>query len=110
MDAIQEQLINLLMALIVGFIGFATKAVYSYLNKKGVVAQIQAHKQIVDIAVNAIEQTCKELGGKEKLELAKAEVVKLAKTKGIKISEKDLDMLVEASVKEMNKVIKENKK
>jgi hypothetical protein len=109
MEMLQAEIINFVVVVIAGCVGIATKAVMSYLKKKGIIAKIEGHKELASIVVGAIEQTYKHLHGEEKLNLAKIELIKLAKEKGLKISEKELDLLIESSVKEMNKAIKENK-
>jgi hypothetical protein len=40
------------------------------------------------------------------LNVAKIEFIKLAKEKGLKVSEKELDIVIEAVVKEMNDAVK----
>lgn len=109
MEMLQAEVINFLAVVIAGCVGIATKAVMSYLKKKGIIAKIEGHKELANIVVGAVEQTYKHLHGEEKLNLAKIELIKLAKDKGLKITEKELDLLIESSVKEMNKAIKENK-
>ncbi|UUG68084.1 holin [Bacillus phage PK-3] len=106
MEELYQSVINLVIVLLTAFVGVITKYAVSYLNKKGIMAKIQSHKEIANIVVNAVEQTCAHLHAKEKLNLAKLEFVKMAKEKGIKISEKDLDILIESAVKEMNKQLK----
>jgi len=110
MENLYAEIINLLILIIAGAVGVVAKYITSFLKKKGIVAQIESNKEIVKIVVNAVEQIYKNSHGEEKLNLAKIEVIKLAKEKGIKISEKEIDLLVEASVKEMNKAVKEELK
>lgn len=105
-DAIQTELISLIMTVIVALFGFITTKVTSFLNEKGVVAKIEKNKQLVKIVVDAIEQSYKELNGEQKLAIAKKEIVELMNEKKIKISEKEIDLLIEAMVKEMNSSIK----
>jgi LL-H family phage holin len=110
MESLQNEIINLLALLIAGCVGVVSKHVVAYLKKKGVVAQINNHKELTNLVVGAVEQTYKHLHGEEKLNLAKIELIKLAKEKGVKVSEKELDILIESAVKEMNKSIKEELK
>lgn len=109
MEMLQAEIINLVAVIVAGCIGLATKSAMSYLKKKGIIAKIEGNKELANIVVGAVEQTYKHLHGEEKLNLAKIELVKMAKDKGLKINEKELDMLIESSVKEMNKAIKESK-
>lgn len=106
MEVLQAEIINLIALILTACIGLVTQKVMSYLKKKGIVTQLQNHKEVTNIVVGAIEQTYKHLHGKEKLNMAKIEIMKIAKSKGIKISEKDLDLLIESSVREMNSVIR----
>jgi ABC-type antimicrobial peptide transport system ATPase subunit len=110
MEMLHEQLINLAIILLVGFVGWVTKTATGYLKKKGLVSQLESHKQLVNLVVNGVEQAYTHLHGKEKLNMAKIEVIKLANSKGVKISANDLDMLIENAVKEMNSTIKESLK
>lgn len=110
MEAIQAEIINLAILIIVSILGFVARQITSYLKKKGVIAQLEGHKELGKIVVTAVEQSYKQLHGKEKLNLAKIELIKFAKEKGLKITERELDLIIESSVKEMNKAIKEELK
>lgn len=110
MESLQVEIVNLVILILAGTLGVITKYITSFLKKKGLLAQLQSNKEIVNIVVGAVEQTYKHLHGAEKLNMAKLEVVKLAKSKGLKITEKELDLLIEASVKEMNKAVKDEMK
>lgn len=106
-----EEVINFLIFVITGCVGYVSKQAVKYLKRKGIIAKIESNKQLANIVVNAIEQTYKNvLHGDEKLNMAKIELIKLAKDKGVKISEKEIDLLIENSVKEMNKAVKEETK
>lgn len=107
MEIVQGQIMEIAIVIIVAMLGVVTKSVLSYLKKKGIIAKIEGNKEIAKIVVGGIEQTYKHLHGDEKLNLAKIELLKISKQKGIKISEKELDLLIESSVKEMNRVTKE---
>ena len=106
MEAIQAELINLIIAVITVLAGLITQKVTSYLKQKGIIAKLEANKELVRIVVNAVEQTYQHLNGEEKLKVAKIELVKLMNEKKIKISEQEVDILIESVVKEMNDVIK----
>lgn len=106
MEMIQEGILELAMLLIVALIGYVTRKVTKFLDDKGLVAKLEANKELVKVAVNAVEQTYKHLGGSEKLNVAKMEVVKMMNERKIKISEKEIDNLIESAVKEMNDSIK----
>lgn len=110
MESLQVEILNLVILIIAGGAGYIAKQITSYLKKKGIVSQIESNKEIVKIVVNAIEQTHKHLNGDEKLNLVKIEILDIAKSKGLKITEKELQLLIEHSVKEMKNGIAQGKK
>lgn len=110
MEALQAEIISLVAMVIATLIGILTQKATAYLNKKGVVAKIQGEKELARIVVNAVEQSYKHLNGSEKLGVAKMDMVEMAKSKGIKVTEKDVDMLIESIVKEMKDGAKEGLK
>lgn len=109
MELIQAELISLLTVVLTASIGFITKYIISYLDRKGIAAQIENNKKIVSIVVNAVEQAYKELDGEKKLQLAKSKLIKMMNENKIKISEDDLDLMIESMVKEMNDSIKKSR-
>lgn len=106
MESLQLEIINFAIVVITALVGWATKHVVKYLKDKGVIKSLEKNKALVDVVVKAIEQTYKTLHGEEKLNYAKMEVIELAQAKGIKITEKEIDLLIESAVKEMNSTIK----
>lgn len=109
MDALIPELFNIAIIIITALVGIATRYAVKFLNAKGVLAKLENNKELVKIVVGAVEQTYKHLEGKEKLNMAKIELVKLMNEKGVKISEKEIDLLIESSVKEMNETVKKEK-
>lgn len=101
MESIQAEIISIVITIIGVCAGIVTKKVVSFLEKKGMVSHIKNNEQLVKIAVEAVEQTYKQLNGKEKFNVAKTEIVKLMNEKGIKISDKEIDLLIESTVKKM---------
>ncbi|UGO51060.1 holin [Bacillus phage vB_BanS_Nate] len=101
MEQIQVELLNLVVAVLTALVGVATKSLVSFLKKKGVVAQVQNNKEVVAIVVKAVEQMYGQLKGEEKLDMAKMELIKLMQEKKIKMSEAEIDLMIEAMVKEM---------
>lgn len=110
MDNIQLEVMELAVAVLVGLAGWATKALVGYLKKKGILTELEENKELVKIVVGAVEQTYDHLKGDEKLNVAKMELVKLMNEKKIKVSEKEIDVLIEAMVKEMKDSAKEARK
>ncbi|MDS7057060.1 phage holin family protein [Klebsiella pneumoniae] len=101
MEQIQVELLNLVVAVLTALVGVATKSLVSFLKKKGVVAQVQNNKEVVAIVVKAVEQMYGQLKGEEKLDMAKMELIKLMQQKKIKMTEAEIDLMIEAMVKEM---------
>jgi hypothetical protein len=106
-EMLHEQIINLAIVLLTGLVGYIGKQLGEYFKKKGIIAQIESHKELAKLVVTGVEQAYAHLHGKEKLNMAKIELIKLANSKGLKINEKDLDIIIESVVKEMNDVKKE---
>lgn len=71
-------------------------------------------KNVVETCVKAVEQLYSSMDGKEKLAKAKENIVDMLNVKGIKITEIEMDMLIESVVAELNfndlRIISENKK
>jgi len=105
-DLLQAQILDILAVVGVAVLGIIARQVSMFLKKKGIIASIESHKEVANIVVNAVEQSYKHLHGEEKLNLAKIELMKLGKEKGLKITEKELDLLIESSVKKMNTYVK----
>ena len=59
-------------------------------------------KAVVEDAVRFVEQVYKDLHGKEKLEKATAQVAEVLQSKGITISEAEINMLIESAVYGLN--------
>jgi hypothetical protein len=110
MEAIQAELLNLVVAVLVACVGLVTRQVVKYLKGKGIVVQLENNKELVRAVVGAVEQTYKGMNGDEKLNMAKLELVKLMNEKKIKVSEKEIDILIEAMVREMKTSAKDELK
>lgn len=108
-ESIQVELINLAIVVLTTLAGFVAKQATSFLKNSGALAQAENNKQMVNIVVSAVEQMYKEVGGQEKFEMAKLELVKLLNEKKIKVSQTEIDLLIESAVKEMKKNIHEVK-
>lgn len=101
METIQMEIINLVIAIFVALAGFVTKHVVTYLKQKGFIAKLTANKELVKIVVGAVEQTYKHLHGEEKFNMAKIELAKYMNEKKVKMTEKEIDLLIESAVKKM---------
>ena len=95
MEFIQNYLFEILATIITAlasFIGVSIKNAYTkYVNTK-------TKKEIVKDTVNYVEQVFKDIHGKEKLEKAKERALEWLNEKGIKISETELEILIESAV------------
>ena len=60
-------------------------------------------KNVVEDAVRFVEQVYTDLHGQEKLEKAAEQVVEVLQSKGISISEAEINMLIESAVYGLNK-------
>ena len=103
----KEFVTALCMACIPIFVVYIGKILYGIekfiKSKYNEIADTQSKKEIVTIAVKAVEQLYKTLGGEEKLEKAKETVLNLLDEKGIEISELELNTYIESIVQEFNK-------
>ena len=95
MEFLQNYIFEILATIITGlasFIGVSIKNAYTkYINTK-------TKKEIVKNTVNYVEQVFKDIHGTEKLEKAKEKALEWLNEKGIKISETELEILIESAV------------
>lgn len=106
MTGLQDAVFNLLAVVLTGFVGMIATNVTKYFKKKGIVSTIQAKEASVMIAVDAIEQIARNEKVPDKFNAAKRLAVEFLNKQGVSISEAELDMLIESSVAEINKNIK----
>jgi F0F1-type ATP synthase membrane subunit a len=88
--------------IIVSLVGYLTKVVVDYLNHKKLV-------NVADIVVSSVEQLWKDHSGAEKFKIAEGKLVSWLVSRHIKVTDAELQDIIEASVKKMNDVIKANK-
>lgn len=95
MEILQNYLFEILATIITAlasFIGVSIKNAYTkYINTK-------TKKEIVKDTVNYVEQIYKDIHGAEKLEKAKEKALEWLNEKGIKISDIELEILIESAV------------
>lgn len=96
MKEIIMNIIPIVLATVGTFLIGLIKAKYSqYVNT-------DTKKEIAMLTVRYVEQVFKTLHGEEKLDKAKSAFVKMLNEKGIKISDDEINMLLEAAVHQMN--------
>lgn len=96
MKEIIMNIIPIVLATVGTFLIGLIKAKYSqYVNT-------DTKKEIAMLTVRYVEQVFTALHGKDKLEKAKSAFVDMLNEKGIKVSEAEINMLLEAAVNQMN--------
>ena len=103
MQEIQNIVLSSVASVLAILAGIAVKAVKDFLIAKGGEKSIKIVEILAKNAVNAVEQVSKETGFKdqEKLAQAKGAVINELDKYNIYMPEKDLDMYIEAAVKQM---------
>lgn len=102
MELIQDNLIQILATIITAvasFIGMSIKKAYTkYVDTK-------TKKEIVDLTVKYIEQIYKGvmISNEDKLSKAKEKALEWLNSKGLKISDTELDILIESAVNGLKK-------
>lgn len=96
LSAITNNLVQILGTVItglVGYIGLRMKKIYQeYITDK-------TKKSIIEKVVNYVEQTGKNLSCEEKKSLAKEKSLKWLKERKIQVSDIEIEILIESSVK-----------
>ena len=106
MDALNEAIFSALGTILVALVGWVAQQTVQFLNEKGISQKLANKKYLVDIAVQAAEQIYRNEGGAAKLEMAKNEALKAINRSGLQVTESELNVLIEASVKAMNDATK----
>ena len=92
-----------IMLILTGFAGFIVKTVKDYLFKEGGEKALRIVEIVAKNAVNAVEQIANEdTKGEQKLTAAKTKVKKALEQYNIYLTDSQLEMFIEAAVKEMN--------
>lgn len=96
-ELVSAYLIPILAAIITGvssYVGLKIKSIYEkYVDTK-------TKKEIIEYTVKYVEQICKatKLTSAEKLDMAKEKALNWLNSKGIKISDTELEVLIESAV------------
>lgn len=98
------QILYAALTAIAGYVGIAVKNLYQkHINDK-------TKKEVVKTVVQGVEQLYKNLHGEEKLNKALEAASEMLAEKGIKITEFEMKMLIEAAVAEFNDAFNKGKK
>ncbi|MCO4510847.1 hypothetical protein Si110_00222 [Streptococcus infantarius subsp. infantarius] len=98
-----DVIIQAAMLILTGLAGFIVKTVKDYLFKEGGEKALRIVEIVAKNAVNAVEQIANEdAKGERKLNAAKTKVKKGLEQYNIYLSDSQLEMFIEAAVKEMN--------
>lgn len=102
MNDLIQQIVPYLISIVtvvLGYVAFRVgKVIDGAMNKYNIYDTIKTNQTIVKASVEYAEQVFKEAKGQEKFDLAKERAVQIFKDRGIEISEKELNTLIEQSV------------
>lgn len=113
MEQLTEVMINAGISIITILIGLAVDALRKYLAEKKVELQAKITKEEWDLlqsigmtAVSAVEQISRDLAiqGEDKFEQARQMVIRQANNYGLAISEREIQLVIESAVNELNLV------
>ncbi len=114
MNELLQAITPALLALLVGVIGYIAKIagtqVQRVADKYAIKAKLDANKTIVDLSVKYVQQVFKDANGETKYNEAKNKALEIMSEKGIKITDAELNMLIEASVANFKKGMTETVK
>lgn len=104
MDMIKEVIMNYGVEMIMGIftviastIGLKVKSLYmEHIDN-------EQKEKAVKTVVGAVEQLYKDLEGKERFDIAKENVMEILNSKGVKVTELEIDMLIESFVNSLKK-------
>lgn len=104
MNQITELVLSSAIGILTILAGIVVKAVKEFLIAKGGEKSLKIVEILAKNAVNAVEQISKETGftGEQKLQQAKGAVITELEKYNIYMADKDLDVFIEAAVKQMN--------
>ena len=103
MEQITQAAVSLLAAVLTLVTGVVSVKIKSYLQEKGVIAQLESKRKYADIVVHAVQQIYQTADGPQKLDEAKRQLVELLNKNGIPFTDEELQMLIEAAVKGMKR-------
>lgn len=102
MNELLQAITPILLASLVAIVGYLAKIAgiqaQRVADKYAIKAKLDANKTIVDLAVKYVQQVFNEADNKTKYNEAKNKALEILSEKGIKITDAELNMLIEASV------------
>nr|DAL78064.1 MAG TPA: holin [Caudoviricetes sp.] len=101
-NAISDQLISLIGLVFTAIAGYASVQLKKYLDRRGVLQELEVYEKAANTAVKAIQQLYQDLDGPEKFAKAKNRLATDLQNKGIPVEEKDLQFWIESAVYGMN--------
>jgi len=104
MEILRSNLTEIICAVIVAIASYIGTKVKNIYEEK---VNTETKRKVVETVVNAVEQLYRDLSGEEKLDRAKSSILEMLSEKNIKITELELDMLIESVVNGFNKGIKD---
>ncbi|MFS0643656.1 phage holin, LLH family [Siminovitchia sp. 179-K 8D1 HS] len=106
MEAIQAELISAAIGIIVTCIGIVSGYTAKFLKEKFGLEKLERSKAYAKIAVDFAEQVGIDFKAEEKFDTAKKHLLLMLNNNNIKMSEDELEGLIEAMVAEMNRSFK----
>ena len=101
------EIINILLPHILEAVGVIIGVVFYNLIKKYSktiqrLSDNEVIRNIIEHTVEYVEQVFKDIHGKDKLNEAKTKIIKILNDKGIKLTDEEIEILIESAVKQMN--------
>lgn len=106
MEQLQEAIWQAAIVILVGLVGYLSRALKKWLDSMEVTEALKGKEWIVSWVVKGIEQGYQHLDGEAKLQLAKEETIQFFHKNGLNVDLDELNALIEAMVFEMNKELK----
>lgn len=103
LQAVTPALLTLLVAIIGYLANIAGTQAKRVADKYAIKTKLDANRTIVDLSVKYVQQVFKEADGATKYNEAKNKALEIMSEKGIKVTDAELNMLIEASVANFKK-------
>lgn len=97
----EDYLVKALTYVLIAILNVIGYYLVNWLKKHKVITELKANEEIVKIVVKAVQESFYKLDGVERYEIAKDKLIEIFNEKGIKVSETQLDTLINQSVLEL---------